>query len=90
MTILEIKAEIEKGANYNGVVYGKDNGKNWTTLFIYLNGQFTKIAEVYKTDAKAKKAEIENELKPTTKTQVVEFGENYIKNGLDVAVGEAE
>jgi hypothetical protein len=90
MTIAEIKTAIENGANYNGTIYGKDNGKNWTTLFIYLDGKFTKIVEVSKSYANAKKAEFMNELKVTTKNNVVGFGETYEKHGLDVAVGEAE
>lgn len=90
MTIAEIKTAIENGANFNGTVYGKDNGKNWTTLFIYLDGKFTKLAEVLKSEANSKKAEFINELKATTKTNVVGFGETYEKYGLDVAVGEAE
>lgn len=90
MTILEIKTAIENGSNFNGIVYGKDNGKNWTTLFIYLDGKFTKLSEVAKSDANSKKAEFTNELKTTTKTNVVGFGETYVKFGLDVAVGEAE
>ena len=90
MTILEIKTAIQNGANFNGIVYGKDNGKNWTTLFIYLNGKFTKLVEVPKVDVSAKKAEFTNELKTTTKTNVVGFVETYQKYGLDVAVGEAQ
>lgn len=62
MTILEIKTAIENGSKFNGTVYGKDNGKNWTTLFIYLDGKFTKIAEVVKKDADAKKVEFTAEL----------------------------
>ena len=89
MTIAEIKTAIENGSNYNGTVYGKDNGKSWTTLFIYLDGKFTKIAEVSKSDANSKKSEFTNELKATTKNNVG-FGETYEKHGLDVAVGEAE
>ena len=90
MTILEIKTAIENGSNFNGIVYGKDNGKNWTTLFIYLDSKFTKVAEVSKSDANAKKAEFANELKASSKTNVIGFGETYEKHGLDVAVGEAE
>lgn len=45
-TIEKIQSEIENGANFNGVVYGKNNGKSWQTLFIYLDGKFTKIEEV--------------------------------------------
>jgi hypothetical protein len=90
MTIEQIKIEIKNGASFNGIVYGKDNCKNWTTLFIYLNGNFTKIQEVSKSDANAKKAEFANELKASLKTNVIGFGETYEKYGLDVAVGEAE
>jgi hypothetical protein len=90
MTILEIKTAIQNGANFNSMVYGKDNGKNWTTLFIYLDGKFTKLAEVSKVDVSAKKAEFTNQLKTTTKTNIVGFEETYEKHGLDVAVGEAE
>lgn len=90
MTIAEIKASIENGANFNGIVYGKDNGKNWTTLFVYLDGKLTKLAEVSKLDSNVKKAEFANELKTTTKINVTGFGETYVQHGLDVAVGEAE
>lgn len=90
MTTQEIKAAIENGANFNGIVYGKDNGKNWTTLFIYLDGKLTKLAEVSKSDTNSKKVEFANELKTTQKNNVSGFGETYVQHGLDVAVGEAE
>lgn len=85
MTVSEIKIAIKNGAKFNGTVYGKDNGKNWTTLFVYLDGEFTKISEVSKSDSASKKIEFQNEL-----NNIIGFGETYVKYGLDVAVGEAE
>jgi hypothetical protein len=91
MNVQQIKTAIENGANFNGTVYSKNNGKNWTTLFIYLDGKFTKIDEVAQKEAQQIKRELETELNAAPKTNAkMGFGEAYEKYGLDVAVGEAE
>jgi hypothetical protein len=84
----EIKTKIENGSNWNGTIYGKDNGKRWTLLFIYLDNKFTKIAEVSKADSKEIKDQLTKELKVSKNKDVASFGEIYEKFGLDVAVGE--
>jgi len=91
MTTLEIKTAIENGAKFNGTVYSKNNGKNWATIFIYLDGKFTRIDEVAQKQAQQIKRELEAELNADPKQPYkMGFGEAYEKYGLDVAVGEAE
>jgi hypothetical protein len=91
MNVQQIKTAIENGASWNGTVYSKNNGKNWATLFIYLDGKFTKIDEVAQKEAQQIKRELQAELNSAPK-QITKmgFGEIYEKYGLDVAVGEAE
>ncbi len=86
---LEAKAQIENGAKFNGIVYGKDNGKNWSFLFVYLNGSVFGLGSVAKSDANSKKSEYASILNNSTKCST-DFGTTYEKFGLDVAVGEAE
>jgi len=54
-----IKEKIENGASFNGTVYVKNNGKNWSTISVYIAGQYTKIAEVQQKTAQSVKSEVE-------------------------------
>jgi len=56
--IATIKEQISNGAKFNGTVYGKQSGKAWIVLHVYLDNNYTKIACVPKEDAEAMKAEI--------------------------------
>jgi len=58
-----IKEKIANGASYNGTVYVKHNGKNWSTLSVYIAGQYTKIAEVQQKTVQTVKKEVEAALK---------------------------
>ena len=60
ITIAQTK--IENGSKFNGVVYTKFYGKNWVTIFIYLDGAFFKICEVQKSDLETTKKQIEQSL----------------------------
>lgn len=96
MSIEEIKAAIENGAKCNGVVYSKYNGQ-WATLFVYLDGKFTRICEVQKSVANSKKAEYEALLatKPVSEnkntwlvnekpvTNNLTYAEMYERYGMD-------
>jgi len=83
MTTLEnterIQNEIVNGSKFNGVVYGKNNGKNWVTLFIYLDGKFTKLEEVSKEISTEKKKEYESKLGVLTSNG--EMQKTWIVNG---------
>jgi hypothetical protein len=89
MTTAEIKTAIENGAKFNGVVYGKDNGKHWTTLFVYLDGKHTKIKEVPKSESAAKKAEYLAEIMDNTNASSKEFNTNcgFYGTAADAARG---
>lgn len=58
-----IKEKIENGASFNGTVYVKNNGKNWSTISVYIAGQYTKIAEVQQKTVQTVKKEVEAALK---------------------------
>ena len=89
MSIEEIKAAIENGAKFNGTVYSKYNGQ-WATMFIYLDGKFTKISEVQKSSAASKKAEYEAVLSNATTASTENqntwlVNEKTVKNNLTYA-----
>ncbi len=58
MENLQIAAKkINEGAKFNGMVYGKNNGKNWTTLSVYVNGEYIRLCEVQRGEVEKTKAE---------------------------------
>ena len=76
MTLKEIKTAIENGANWNGIVYGKNvgNKKNNQDLSIYLDGKYIAMGRVRYSDAAAEKNEIIEYLKGT-ESREVEMGQ---------------
>ena len=53
----ELKAEIENGAKFNGIVYGALKGK-YIRIYIFLDGKEKTIKEVEKADAEIVKMEV--------------------------------
>jgi len=87
MTLEEIKTAIENGANWNGIVYGKNvgNRRNNQDLSIYLDGKYIAMGRVGYSESKAEKNKIIEFLKGTEPREVeveVEMGqlaEDYTK-----------
>jgi len=72
-TLVIAKQKISEGAKFNGVVYGKNNGKNFTFLFIYLDGEFFKLGSVWQKEASAMKKEYEDALNATEPVKIEVF-----------------
>jgi hypothetical protein len=88
---------INNGGKFNGVVYGKNNGKNWTSLSVYVDNKFYNLGSVPQTDAEASKKEflsfvnVSNNTQPKNEWLVNEkkvnnklnYGQMYNKYGMD-------
>jgi len=59
------KNRIESGAKFNGVIYAKNNGKNWCLLHIYLDGEFFKLGSIEQKNKTSIISSIEAQLQPT-------------------------
>ena len=78
MTLEEIKTAIENGANWNGIVYGKNvgNRRNNQDLSIYLDGKYIAMGRVPYSEANAEKNKIIEFLKGTeSREEEVEMGQ---------------
>ena len=89
MELTQIQDAIINGAKFNGTVYGKNNGKHWVTLHIYLDGKFTKLKEVPKEDVSSLKKEFEAALGTLDKKNNIQstwtVDGKQVTNGLSYA-----
>ena len=89
MELTQIQDAIINGAKFNGTVYGKNNGKHWVTLHIYLDGKFTKLKEVPKEDVSSLKKEFEAALGTLDKKNNIQstwtVNDKQITNSLSYA-----
>jgi len=92
-----IKSEIENGASFNGVVYGKKVNKNYTRISVFVGGSEKVIGEVENSDAEIVKNEVAEFLSENkaankqtewnvngkTVKNNLSYGEMYSRYGMD-------
>ena len=82
-----IKAEIECGASFNGVVYGKKANRNYTKISVFVGGIERTIKEVENVDAEIVKEEVAEYLtvNKAAKKQIWTVNGKQVENYLTYA-----